>query len=607
MTLAFTPRPIRPQGPLHRRAAVVAALSVAFLLMAVLKPWPDEQSSTAPPTRPPRATPTATAGRVAGPASVDLDAAELARLTPQRDGWGVRLISITESGDLSEVWVPAIASSGVGWPSYRPAEAALAPILAEHLVALGITSPFDETPLTMRAWQLGDGYARLVSLQDAAVEAAEGDRITTAAAGAAPLGQRVFLPPVGADLHGPTTAMSVDGIAVARSGHLDGSRPARWPGGIYRFDVLVGAAIRTLTVELPTAVDPTTRGLTWVDTSAEVRNQVQDVVQAADFPVPQLAWVDGEGILRLVAATTADAIRDPEAPPSGARGSPRMVDAVAYVEAGGGGSWIARDDVAALGVVLPRGSAIRDVGVTQISPYRSVLATELAEADSGDGFSGDASNAALAWSSTGFALSGGIYRIDARWSVDGTDRQGSWLAALSGGTNDDIAPDAWWQAAMRAYPYAGTWGVVATGEPSAASRRLRGARAVPVMATENRRSDMPSAPAALVAACNAEDDELLSDGQSLLGITAPPAAGIGRIAVERLLRTGATIAVPIAAAPTTTPGVVLMALQAGGTWRPGVYRVYVRTVDGTRAFTFGIGSDEPLSGAILPPCNTGRA
>ena len=434
------------------RAALVAAVALVFVALGLLKPWPAGPPSDVAPTQAPRPTP---AFRMSAlptePRPVALDATAVAALTIPRDAWGLRLITATGPGDaLGQLWIPAVASIHTGWDRFElPSGAAVSTVPAERVVAVGITAPDDETPLAMRAWQLGPGgVARLVTLRDAAATAAGSNRSAATVAASASLSRRLFLPPPDLAVSAASATASVDGIATApRAEQPTPAKPVRWPGGVYRFDVLVGDELRTLTLVLPPTSPESDLEAAGLDIETVDRAQVDEVLAAADFATPELAWVDGTSILHLASAGPAASVRTDTA----AGVADTAVGAAALFDPLSAAGWVRQPDVAALGVVLPRGAVATFGSVIQVVPYHP------GAADVATWFSfrpGQPTNGALLWSSDGpFPV--GIYHIDVSWISQGTEFAATWTVALTGGTAGGVTADDWWRIAQDAAPYVG--------------------------------------------------------------------------------------------------------------------------------------------------------
>ncbi len=609
MGLAFAPRPIRSSGPLHGRAAAVAVLVTAFILAALVKPW--DRIPNVPPEPRPAPPPTASIRSPSPPERTTaprLDASAVASLLDrEHDGWGMQVVTLGAGGRLTSAWLSAVAPPAANWDGYGlPTWTVTPQSPAERVVALGITAPSAQVPLAMRMWWLGeDGSARLVPLRDAALEAAGNNLERAVAAWEAPLDRRLFLAPLDPALPGPGQGGSVDGIAVAPASVTPGDElgQARWTAGLYRIDLLVGAVARSMTFALASAWPTSVPERTPVDAGSSARDHVASVAAAADFDEPRLAWADGSADLQ-VADEAADADGgDATAVSFG-------LDPVV--------AWIERPDVAAIGVLLPRGTAAADLRIRRLSPRPwevDVPGTADARGTRDDRLPGGPSappaNLALHWTPTGLALAGGIYEIAVAWYTQFTAHTARWIVGLSGGTEVAASTDVWWQAASRAASAVGRWGIVAVGGPGVSAPALRAARVASVVPVDDPDATVDDGELeregyrrSFALACNGP--VLVDDEEFVLGVAAPPTEAPGRVTVERLSRVGAPRAVPVASAPSPFPGLVLIAPRDGGRWLPGVYRLSVETSGPRRSFDVAVGIAEPRSGVILPPCSSGR-
>lgn len=203
--------PVRIGG--RRRRVDPVAVGVAIVLIglaaAIVKPWEAGRSMSAPATSVASAVPTASPSIGLTPLPVALDdptvVAEILAALPSFDAWGVQFVVADEGSDrFSGLWAPADPLDD-GTLRVR-----LGPESAP--VAIGITTPIDETPLDVRVHRaVADGSWAWLDVP----------RITSSGTSSG----NVFAPP-----------------SIGRG------RPSTWLASDYRFDVLLGDRIQHLDV-----------------------------------------------------------------------------------------------------------------------------------------------------------------------------------------------------------------------------------------------------------------------------------------------------------------------------------------------------------------------
>jgi len=264
-------------GPPRRRLdpiTVGALVVVAAIGLAVLKPWGSPAAEIAQTSARPRATTAVdaapTAIPIVRPRAVDLVdtppitwAAAEAAIQPH-EAWGIRAIvrSDAPEGALVERWAEAVrtapgevGSSRIGDPSLDDPNRWLAspPTPDQGVLALGLTFPAAERPAAVRILAATEtGWTWL-------------DTVALDPAGRRTPGTVTFGPP-----------------------RIDGVRPATWPKGSYRLDVLTGGSIRHVDVGLPNRFENVPGPAAGVDPAA-----------ASDLPspfAPDLASVRDRGL-----------------------------------------------------------------------------------------------------------------------------------------------------------------------------------------------------------------------------------------------------------------------------------------------------------------------
>ncbi len=170
--LVVEPGPVtghRPQAP----AVLAGIVAVAFLGAAIVKPWdrPAGGVGVPPAATPPAATPSAPPPASATPVPTLLPVAvatpfpfaplpaEVAAVTRERDGWGVRAVVVPAAfrrihaggPDLVERWMSIDVTVGAAW---NLAMGGTPEVTGDAVLALGATTPVGTVPRSVRFWRL---------------------------------------------------------------------------------------------------------------------------------------------------------------------------------------------------------------------------------------------------------------------------------------------------------------------------------------------------------------------------------------------------------------------------------------------------------------------
>ena len=391
------PAPIRTGGPSGRVIAGAMVLAVAFIAVALVKPW-EERSASEPspapyPTGPSSVTdpsPTTTASD-----SGRLDLSFLDGLLPPRTAWGVRGVVIapllssgsTPAGSapppsatirdvVTEYWAPFRH----GEPARRGADGAHRLVIAaggRALSALGVTAPAG-TSLDIRVWRERGGEVP--------------ERVPI-------VGVSGILPSL-EPLYRPVVAAP--------------SRSAPWRPGRYRIDVLSGGRIERLSL-LITGDSRTFRADRPVSPPSR-----EHLAEAARTLGLGPFVVDGGGRVSHVDVRATVPMDEVES---------WQNDRVDFLSRPGVVGHASVDRVQALGFVFARGEFAPSVRLTRIAPDGATFDdAEIVTVDGGTGhgslLGGDVSYA-LFRPEHGTAWPAGVYRMEATWT--GRDgRKASW-------------------------------------------------------------------------------------------------------------------------------------------------------------------------------------
>ena len=203
------PAPIRPRRRRFDPLVLGVAVVVGGLALAIVKPWDDAAPGASAPV--PSASPvafTASAPTTPGAPRSGLPPAErVTDVLRKRDAWGVRAIVSNQDGEADR-WVATPIGTGRSEP-YRIGGG------TERIVALGVTSPAQVTPLDVRIWRPTTDWGwQWLDVRPVATDVPGADLL--------------FWPPA-----------------------TNGDAPGTWPAGRYRIDVLRGSTIERIDIELP--------------------------------------------------------------------------------------------------------------------------------------------------------------------------------------------------------------------------------------------------------------------------------------------------------------------------------------------------------------------
>jgi hypothetical protein len=599
---------VRRPGRGPEPAIVVALALVAFVGVALLKPWDPQMDGPAASAEGESGDrPVASAGpagvappRVAvadlglgaprSPGAVRLglprfDWPRVAELGAPPDRWGVLAIVarpdrlpggrppgsdeiLVDGWFLSQRW-SAAAPTTPGLLSYSSdperivSDAVLMGTDGAAVAALGITSPLSDVPLDVRIWRLfPDGGAERLVLRDLA--------------GGQPGGQRIFRPPWGAT-----------------------GGDEHWLPGLYRVDLLMGNYITRLTVLLPGTASEGGR-VTVFDlrrdrASSPPAGSVDSLGKTfQSLPVGPFA-IDAElGAVHL-AALPGRSLDERET----------------WLLAGSGqrqreGTSIARlasDRILAFGLELPDARRIRSAVLHRLAPVasRMSLATLPSWRRSGDA----RPRAWTAWAmlrpgDRSEAWEPGVYRIDAEWLEGGRLERGSWhIDLVAAGAPLTTAP---FLAAT------GDWAHLA-GRPSVivgtAQHWQGGPRHAQIRSFRQRPDSVNPDPAALGGDCRG--GALIDGGQRLIGIGHAHGHLVPTtVLVKRRFEFGQSLEVPASVSAAGLPGLAILGSASGGFWPPGYYTVEltypepVSDPDPTERFVFCVGRPTAW-GLRVPP------
>jgi hypothetical protein len=542
--------PVRRSGRWHLidQGALVLVVLVAFLAVAIVKPW---QAAATPsvaeavPSRSP-SPPSPTPGPVAEPAvrpgvvGRDQQAfGDAVRALRTRHGWGIRALvddgpradDRAPHGDgdtrraLREVWLPA-PWDGASWWSWGGGPASADPLVVPNdgrdVAALGVTSPPESPLLDVRAWRMTGGATRLP------VRRVEGVAASSI----------LLLPP------------SAPGA------------PARWEPDVYRLDVLTAREVRRITVVVGGTPRP-----------------------VAAMPAPPafstgalLAAMDGLRPGLVV-------IRSPRDPASGgpvaerrdARPRPALTEAGAWLMLGRQGAAPPVHEFAGPGV----GRTVVGIGVRPASDVEFIGAT-LSQYGTDEPpleataitVAGQPGGPSVLFRAGPAGFGPGTYRIDLRPAdARGAVSSRSHHIELRAEGASPIAPPLL-RAVRRHSRLAGEWSILGGVEPH---RMVR-----PV-------DDRPD-PDDLGPTCRG--GAMVPAESRVVGVAFPPDAA-DDVVVGRILVGGRSVTFGATVADQTIPGVAILAPREAGGWPAGYYSATLLDGERTRSLPFCVGERTP--------------
>ena len=242
-------------------------MSVAFIALAVIKPWDAGRAAVPTPaadvvSSPPASSPPAkpAVGALA-PFEHPPTPADLIRATVRRSEWGVRAVVVPQggapSGDgtgsgLAERFQAIKVGDGADGAALDAGAAGIAARAGDDVIGLGVTTPDDAMPLDVRFWRLepGDVVRRIVPRPIFGREA----------------GSWLWLPD-------------------PREATIRGT----WPAGTYRIDVLLGPRIVRVVTVVPTGVPALPRGAPAVAEPSNLVDQLRSFAAGPFAFTPQVA------------------------------------------------------------------------------------------------------------------------------------------------------------------------------------------------------------------------------------------------------------------------------------------------------------------------------
>ncbi len=373
--------------------AVGLLVVVVALTLAVAKPWQGESVAVAeipttaalpaaPPPSPPRPPSSLTAPLVVLPAQVPPPTwAAVVPAISRREVWGVRALVIPPGVEVSR-GAPPYAER---WFSVAPSGSGVRNLVVDTsgaaIVALGVTTPRDETPLAVRVWLYhAGGELEWIDAQPLNGDPAQGAYL--------------FVRPPGATAAPAPAATTF------------------WEPGRYRVDVLVGDGIRRIEIEIVNRSGVVPDAEPWIRSSPS--SFVESGLPLGALPVGFFAVVDDD--LIPIDSTPGAALDETGAwldidrePPDG---SSRSFTARTYQPAA---SW--------LSVVLPPTFLVRSASLRRLAPHGGPIQ-----------YLGEASLGPVPV--VGFRPAGGgtwppgVYALTVDWLDGGRAQQGTWHVEL---------------------------------------------------------------------------------------------------------------------------------------------------------------------------------
>jgi hypothetical protein len=552
----------RRGGP--NRGLVTAVLLVAFVAVALWKPWELAAPAAPRPSRDasPADRPTARPGATAEDRPADGPHSVLANPVPGRptaaaswadvapalrlhSRWGVRALVDRLGRGLVERWKPSsppvIVPPSGGVPAGHAVGIRSAGVVMDtaggHVRVLGVTAPPDETPLDVRVWWVPDS-GDPVWLDVRAVDPA------------IPGAHLLLLPP-----------RRVDGTA------------ASWPPGRYRVDLLLGRAVVRMTVILPQAAD------------SPERLERDPFVPAPPGPRPAPAnpYSADLGGLQPGAFVVADGIAVNVASRLGGPLDATGAWLDARVSAAFGGDRPRDADVAdvwlpginGIGVMLPAEGRLEWASLERLAPTPLVgvdaVSRSIVDARGG-------SPSVVFAPPRGGTWLAGTYAIDVRYLDHGFRRSGTYHIAIRPAP---LRRSGALTAAVRAWAGSGgNWGILTgiveplEGGPADAAIRWWG----------QAPSTVAADPATLGTGCTGA---ARMGNDAVIGLAHPPAEAPESVHVERLFEGGRVLEVPVQASLGVVPGLSIVTSAAEQPFAEGYYRITAEPAGAQLVFCVG--------------------
>lgn len=537
------------------RVAAVAGLAIAFVGLALVKPWDpaDTRPSQAAVPSPGRGDSLAPDEPVVAYLA-PRDRARLIAAVEPHERWGLRAI-VLERGAFAERWVAAEPlADGIDADRERLAgdravrlPTVTLPTRSQPVVALGLTGPDAEVPLDVRVWRLVQGRVP--------------ERIVPRAVPVEP-GRSVWLP------RGP------DGL----------SQPS-WEPGTYRIDLLMGAHIHRLAVRVPgdapDAAPPDSMAVGPLDPG--VGRGLAEALAIAPYQRTEVGGFVGVGdIVRPIPPATGRAANELTA-----WVSPLAPDAGRWARWGGR---VVAPSADVLGWVVERGGEPLGSRVLMLGPIERtfVIDDDAVEVPDPDRPGLTRTAMVLRWA-TGHPWPAGVYRIETGWrAADGSIHRASWHADLVPARDGVGLPSPLVRlvGALSAEPG------IAVGRPPAA--RLSDY----VLAVEDLLT--PVAAADPARACAGRP--IIDDDEAAIAITTRSPAPVDGFTLERLFDGGIRHPARAGLVPAAAPGLALVVPPPGG-WEPGAYAVGIVRTGGRDELLACIG-DGTGSGIWFDPATT---
>ena len=533
-------RPVK-LGPRRRRIdplAIGVVVVVAALVLAVVKPWdtPEPGVAAAPSvvTSAPVA-PSESPGEPIDPMAL-LTWSDVVPVVTRHPAWGIRTIVAGETPATDGSSVAVSERYAEQWSGAHEVGLGVSSAVVEGLhgpvVALGITSPPDETPLDVRIWK------RHANDELEWMDVRPVDDV----------------PARGANLY-------------LRRGE-SGEAVLEWEPGQYRADVLVGGGIKHIDIDVTTALGdlPVAQSL----------DHVPSVPSGLDTSALQLL---PQGMF-IHAGDETVSIPSQVGPELDEYGS--WLDVDREVPTAGPRSFVARifsREIAHIGIILPAFSTIHDTDVQRLAPSAdptdSVRQMAL-------GSAGSVSFVAFA-PRDGSVWEPGVYALTVAWDDADGDHEGTWHVEVRPGP---VTATPVLLAATRAWSrFVGSNGVLlGVPEPLSGSDPL-GVTLLPI--TPQDEPGYPGLGGSDLIGCG---ETLIQGSPQIIGIVGDPTAELTPIGSRILYPFSDVGPLEILTAAGAVPGLTLaaplMTAELGG---PASYGFRAGTADDAPGYTICIG------------------